>query len=336
MIFNKAAVITDIHFGRRSNDKQANLDNLDFLCWFIDKAKRWGAETCMMMGDWHDNRHSLHVSTLNYSLQGMQMLNDAFKRVFFISGNHDLYFRERRDLSSIEFGKLLPNITLVNEPLTVDDVTFLPWLIGDEAKQMRQLKSRYIFGHLEVPGFKMNQMVEMPDHGGLNAKSFPNQEYVYSGHFHLRQARENVVYIGNAFPFTYSDAWDSDRGCMLLEWGKEPRFEAWPEQPLFRTTTLSALVAEPEKFLCEKASVRVSLDLDLTFEEATYLRDNLVAQYGARRIDLVNVAKQEAESEFDAAVQFRSIDQMVIEGLSAVESVGMDPGLLIEVYKSLA
>lgn len=338
-MFEKCAVFTDIHYGRRANDKQANQDNEDFIRWFIDEAKTWGATTCIVMGDWHDNRHSLHVSTLNYSLRGMTLLSQAFEQVYFIVGNHDIFFRERRDLISVEFGKLYPNLTLINDPLTIGEVTFLPWLIGDEAKKLRQLKSRYIFSHLELPGFKMNQMVEMPDHGGLNARNFPNQEYVFSGHFHLRQSQGNVHYIGNAFPFNYADAWDTERGCMLLAWGKEPLYRAWPEQPTFRTMKLSEMVENPDKFLVEKSSARVTIDLDISFEESTILRDEFCKQFGVRRIDLLNPHKSEADQEFDPNVEereFRTVDQIVIEGLHSVESVGMRPELLVEIYHSLS
>jgi hypothetical protein len=41
-----------------------------------------------------------------------------------------------------------------------------------------------MFGHFELPKFKMNAMVEMPDHGLLNETHFANQTQVFTGHFH--------------------------------------------------------------------------------------------------------------------------------------------------------
>jgi hypothetical protein len=95
----------------------------------------------------------------------------------------------------------------------------MPWLIGDEWKEVSKLKSRYIFGHFELPLFYMNAMVQMPDHGQLQGDHFVNQEYVFTGHFHKRQHNRNIHYIGNAFPHNYADAGDDERGMMLLEWG---------------------------------------------------------------------------------------------------------------------
>ena len=55
---------------------------------------------------------------------------------------------------------------------------------------------------------------------------FEHQEYVFTGHFHKRQVKDNIIYTGNAFPHNFSDAWDDERGWMFLEWGKEPEFFA--------------------------------------------------------------------------------------------------------------
>ena len=52
-----------------------------------------------------------------------------------------------------------------------------------------------MFGHFELPSFYMNAMVQMPDHGELRAEDFKNQSYVFSGHFHKRQHKENYIIL---------------------------------------------------------------------------------------------------------------------------------------------
>lgn len=334
--FTKTMVITDLHFGRSGNNPVANQDNLDFLDWAIDEAKTWGAETCIMMGDWHDNRHQLGVQTMHYSLVGMEKLNDHFKFIFWIPGNHDLLYRDKRDVSSIEFARHLPNIRLLAEPLTVDGVTFLPWLVGDEHKRLRSLKSRYVFSHLELPGFMMNAKVEMPETAHTaNADDFKNMEYVFSGHFHIRQTKGNVVYTGNIMPFNFADNWDDERGIMLLEWGKEPEFRSWPGQPLYRTMALTDLLNNPDRLLRPKLTARISLDLDITYEEAQAIKDTFLVSHGVRKIELVHPTKQDAEQEYQEGVIFQSVDQMIEEGLLSVQSVGLQNDLLVSIYRNL-
>lgn len=337
-LFNKCVTLTDVHFGRSSNSPVANQDNLDFIRWFCEEGKTFGAETCIMMGDWHDNRNQLAVSTMHYSLQGMEMLNEAFKKVIWIPGNHDLLYRDKRDITSVAFATHLPNIEIIREPIVMGDVAILPWLVNDEPKRVKKFKSRYMFGHLELPGFLMNAKVEMPIHAnGVSPDDFKGgAEYVFSGHFHFRQAKENIVYTGNIMPFNFADAWDEDRGMMMLEWGKEPQFKAWADQPTYRTMRLSELLQTPEKVLKDKVTARVTLDMDISYEEAQVIRDEYAKAYGVRKIELMHAAKASvADQDFSQPVAFQSVDQIVIDGLMSVNSEALSKEMLVEIYRSL-
>ena len=143
-----------------SNNPQANEDNLEFLRWAIDEARTWGADHCIMLGDWHDNRHSLGVGTMLASLDGMDLLNDNFEKVWWLPGNHDILNRNSRDAASIEFARWLPNIEIIRDPLIVDDCAFIPWLMPDEHKSLDLRDSRYVFAHLEVAGFFAQRQVD--------------------------------------------------------------------------------------------------------------------------------------------------------------------------------
>ena len=218
-LFKKVACFTDIHFGLKSNSGVHNQDCEDFVDWYIAKAKEEGCDTGIFMGDWHHNRNSLNITTMDYSLRALEKLGQAFDNFYFFPGNHDLYYKDKRDIHSVEFGKYIPGITVVHEPTTIGDVTLCPWLVGEEWKKMKDLTSRYVFGHFELPSFYMNAMVQMPDHGELQRSDLAGPELVFSGHFHKRQHNGNVVYIGNAFPHNFADAWDDERGMMTMERG---------------------------------------------------------------------------------------------------------------------
>jgi hypothetical protein len=335
-LFKKLFFFTDIHFGRHSNSPVSLDDNLDFLKWAIDEAKTQGCDACIFGGDWHDNRHSLHISTLNASIEGLQLLNDAFPVTYFLPGNHDLYYRDRRDVASTEFARYLPNIKLIRNPTTIGEVTLLPWLVGDEHKKIKTKKSRYTFAHLEMPGFMMNAKVEMPDSPhAVQADSFADQDLVFTGHFHMRQVKGNVVYTGNVMPFTFSDNWDDERGMMILEWGKDPQFHAWPGQPLFRTMRLSEMIVDPARYLTRNLTARITLDVDISYDEAQALRDDFVKNFGLRKMELAHQVAQTEEQDFVGDVVFQTVDQIVIDGLMSVSRKGFDPDRLVDIYKGL-
>ena len=125
-MFKKAAVFTDIHFGMRQNSKTHNDDCLGFVKWFCAEATRQGCDTAIFMGDWHHHRATVNVSTLNYTVDAIDYISKHFERFFFIPGNHDLYYREKRDLTSIPFIKNQKNVVLVNDIYTEGDVSLVP------------------------------------------------------------------------------------------------------------------------------------------------------------------------------------------------------------------
>jgi len=335
-LFKRAACFTDIHYGMRNNAKQHNEDCDGFVEWFIDEAKKKDCDTCIFLGDWHHNRASLNISTMKYSLDGLRKLSAAFEKVYVILGNHDLFYRESRDVNSVEFVEELENVVLVRDKLVEGDVAIVSWLVGEEWKKVPKIKTKYMFGHFELPAFKLNAMVEMPDHGGLKGNMFANQDYVFTGHFHKRQVRDNVIYMGNAFPHNFSDAWDDDRGWMFLEWDKEPEFFAWPNAPKYKTITLSTLLDEPEKYLLPKTSAKISLDIDISYEEANFIKDTFVETYDLRDVTLVPVKNTEHETDTGVDLHFETIDEIVVSQLASLDDNGsFDRNVLIEIYNSL-
>lgn len=337
-LFKKVAVFSDIHWGKKNNDRQHNIDCESFTKWFIETAKAKGADTAIFCGDWHDNRHSIHVSTLNYSLSNMERLAEAFDSFYFIPGNHDLYYKEKREISSVSIGRNLGSLKIINDFLHVGGVTFCPWLMGDEWKLVEKYaaKSDYMFGHFELPHFMLNSMVEMPDHGTLNATHFDKvKHWAFSGHFHKRQAKNKICYLGNPFPHNFTDAWDDERGMMFLEWGQEPEFIQWPGAPRYRTLKMSEMLEAPNDFLSEFTYAKVTSDIKLTHDELQFIKETFQAQFSPRKLDIVPGTKQEEEQNFDEDTIFQSVDQIVIEGLLSLDGLTVDKRLLVDLYNGL-
>ena len=334
-LFKKAACFTDIHFGLKSGSRTHNQDCENFVSWFCDTARAHGCETAIFLGDWHHNRSTTDVSTMNYTVSNLEKLSQSFEKVYFILGNHDLFYKDKREINSIEFMRLFPNIVPIRELYTEGDVTIMPWLIGDEWTEVKQLKSRYIFGHFELPHFYMNAMVQMPDHGQLQTGHFQHQELVFTGHFHKRQQKGNVVYIGNAFPHNYADAGDDDRGMMMLEWGGKPEYHSWPDQPIYRTYKLSQIIDRPDELLREKMHCRVTIDLPITFEEANFIKEQFMPQYKLRELMLIP-EKVEVESAVNPIdITFESVDTIVMNQINNIDSDTYDKKLLLDIYNEL-
>ena len=336
-LFKRAAVCTDIHFGLKSNSQTHNEDCLNFIKWFTQKAKEEGCETAFFLGDWHNNRASINIVTLNYSLRALEHLNDNFDRVYFIPGNHDLYYRDKRDIQSVEWAKHLPNVVICNDWLHSGDVIVAPWLVGEDYKRIPKLSAKYMFGHFELPTFYMNAMVQMPDHGDVKREDFTGIEHVFTGHFHKRQTQKNITYIGNCFPHNYADNHDDERGMMVLEWGNDPVYHAWPDQPRYRVYQLSDVLTNTDRLLHKGMHVRVNLDVDISYEEATFIKETFVSTYDLREITLIpqKVTSEDINYDITGNIMFESVDTIVTNQLTNIQSEQYNKTLLLDIYRNL-
>jgi len=334
-LFKNVACLTDVHFGLKHNSRQHNTDCINFIKWFIVEAKKRNSETCIMLGDWHHHRASINVSTLNYSMSALALLNEAFDNMYFIVGNHDLYYKEKREINSIPMASLYSHIHLIDEITKIDDVAIIPWLVGDEWKKVSKIKSKYMFGHFELPRFKMNALVEMPDHNQLQSSHFKHQDYIFSGHFHKRQQSGIIHYIGNPFGHNYADTWDFDRGAMFLKWGGEPEYVNWEDGPRYISMDLSKLLKDPDKYLSATTYAKIELDVDITYEEANFLRETFFDHYDIRELKLLPKQESAGSDTPIGDIKFETVDQIVIESIQTMDQATFNTDKLTQIYNDI-
>jgi DNA repair exonuclease SbcCD nuclease subunit len=272
---------------------------------------------------------------MSYAVESLELLSENFTQTFFILGNHDLFFKDTRDIHSAPWAKHINNVTVIHKPTVIEDVLFCPWLVGTEWKNISKKKGKYVFGHFELPHFFMNAMIEMPNYGEIQLETFKNFELGFSGHFHKRQNQKNMHYIGNTFPHNFADAWDDNRGVCILEWGKEPEFYTWEDQPTFRTLKLSRLIDEAATIIKPKQHLKVVLDIDISYEEASFIKETFMSQYELRELAFLS-EKKVIDLDTSLEVQtFVSVDQIVIEGLNSLESDTFDIKTLTDIYNEI-
>ena len=151
--FGKVAMFTDIHFGKSNHSREHNENCIAFLKWFVKEARAAGCKTAAFLGDYNHTRGSINVTTLNYSYQGLKILSEGFDHYIHITGNHDSYYRDRIDVHSSPYIQEFPNVYLIDCITSFGDTVFVPWLIGEEWKEISSIRQPYVFGHFEFPNF---------------------------------------------------------------------------------------------------------------------------------------------------------------------------------------
>jgi hypothetical protein len=81
---------------------------------------------------------------------------------------------------------------------------------------------------------------------------------------------------------------------------------------------------------------RVNLDIDISYEEATFIKETFIDQYKLREITLIPAKVTDlTEYEMQGNISFESVDQIVTGQLSNIESDKFNKNLLLDIYRNL-
>ena len=342
---HKAAMFTDIHWGKKGNSLEHLQDCTDFMDWFCAQVKNDPTiDHINFLGDWHENRSAINIATLKASLDGARKLNALGLPVFFIVGNHDLYNRHNRDIHSLHHIDELENIIIIDEPVIYEDVgngtLYSPFLFHNEYENLSEALNVPVWcGHFEFKGFIVTgHSVEMPT--GPDAQNYAKPKKIFSGHFHKRQCKSNIVYIGNTFPMDFSDAGDTGRGmCVYDHVTDVGLFYDWEEGPKYQKCTLSALI-DGAYTLKKGGRVRCVVDIEISFEESAKIKQAYMTKFNLREFtleeskDVSNALIYGDDVENDGDI--KSVDDLIMEMLSNIEAPQIDRPLLIQIYQGIS
>lgn len=342
----KAAMFTDIHFGKKNNSEEHNQDCLNFLKWFSEQVKADPEiDHIWFLGDWHEHRAAINAFTLQRSYAGAKILNELGLPVYWLTGNHDLAFRNTRTTYTTEIFEPFENIILINETQVIKEimggVLAIPYLREDEYPTLiEHSKVPVAMGHLELKGFRVSGSSNIMEHGPEAETFFKKQKRVFSGHFHQRQSQGNVEYIGNTFPMDFSDANDTKRGMAVYDFTNDGlEYIDWPDCPKYLKLSLSDVLENPKQTLVKNARVKVDVDTEITFEESNVIREKLQNRYKLREITLeesysIDVKLSEDEEAIEE-LQLETTNEVIMELLRRIKDASVDTDLLLSIYKGL-
>lgn len=349
---DKIAMFTDIHFGAKANSEQHNIDCLNYVEWFCNKVRNdKNVNAVAFLGDWNENRSNINIHTLNYSYLAAKKLNELDIPIFFVIGNHDLYFKKSREIHSVIPFNEFTNFKVIEENTIIKnkghhDVLICPYLFHDEYEDLVQYKDIPVWmGHFEFKGFIVTGTdIRMPT--GPDASQFAGPKQIFSGHFHKRQSYENsnVVYIGNTFPTTFGDAGDSSRGMATYNFNtEETLFYDWEDGPRYIKTKLSDLLNDEsrERILVPNAKVKCIVDIKINFDESNVIKREFLKEYGLREIlfeeaSAIQAAISDTELDLDIDTSgLKSVDDLVMLMLKQIKNKHIDNTVLIRLYQQL-
>ena len=221
----KIALITDQHFGGKSDSKSFN-DYIEkfYTNQFFPYLKENKITTVIDLGDTFDRRKYVNFAILDKVRQYyFDVMRENHIQLHSIVGNHSTYYRNTNGVNS---SKLLyghyDNIEVYPEAKTIsiDDtlITLIPWINSENydktIKFIENSKAQILFGHLEVEGFAMYKNYVAGT--GLKPSIFNRYEFVASGHYHHKSSKGNIHYLGAPYEITWND-YNDPRGFHIFD-----------------------------------------------------------------------------------------------------------------------
>ena len=344
-MLNKAAMFTDLHIGRRGGGIH-NGDCIEYIDWFCDQVRHdRSIDHILFLGDWHQIRNSILIDSLDVSFQCAKKIDQLGLPVYFVVGNHDLFYRHTREIYSTRFMSELDNFIIVDHPKVFRELgpkgaLVSPFAFHHEYEDLRDFLSVPVwFGHFEFKDFVIaGHTTKMQT--GPDPSQFTGPKFIFSGHYHKRQAYRNVVYIGSCFPYDFSDANDHERGMATYEYATETvDFIDWDQCPTFHRIQLSELLDSIDQLkFNSKARIQCIVDVPVTYEEINVIRSTIVEQYNVREITFDETAIQSqliAGSVDQDSVALKTTEEYIAEALDSIESNMIDNDLLKQIYVKL-
>ncbi len=210
----KYAILGDCHMGARNGSNRFSAHfNKFFTDLFYPYLAKHGIKEIIQLGDLFDNRTNLSYKAFHACKQTwFQPLEDLDIKMHVLLGNHDIVHKNTLKINSPELllGEYR-NVIIHNKPTVVGDGLFdlVPWICDenkDEIQEflMRKDHSKYCAGHFEIAGFAMYRGAEA-HHEGMSHGLFDNYDRVFSGHYHHRSEKGNILYTGIPYEITWSD-----------------------------------------------------------------------------------------------------------------------------------
>lgn len=222
----KFVVLGDLHLGARNAspvlcEYQLKYFETELFPYILAN----NITTILQLGDLFDSRKfSNHVILHQWKERFFGFLESHDIEFITLLGNHDVAHKNTLKVNSTSlFLNSYKNIRIIDKPTEFmfnGNVPFLliPWICAentDEVSEMiKETSCIFCAGHFEFAGFEMQKGVSA--HGETDTKDFDKFDLVFSGHFHTRSKKKNILYTGVPYEMTWAD-YDDQKGFHVFD-----------------------------------------------------------------------------------------------------------------------
>ncbi len=188
---------------------------LDYIDYLSTYAQNNNINTIMFLGDILHKANKMKYDTFVPLFKKLEELKQNGFRLYFILGNHDIYTMERDSLIETfsPFGIVIKD----KEIITIDGVDICLCSYTSDQTLVPTVGADYLFTHLSIADFSFDNDMEVKDKSSFKPELFDNYKKVFTGHFHKRQEKHNIEYVGSPYQLSYGEAGDTNKGFVVFE-----------------------------------------------------------------------------------------------------------------------
>lgn len=208
---SKYLIAGDSHWGISGCNQSMIEQNIKVWNYIFEIARDYGVEAIIECGDFLDKRKEIDTNLLD--IINKNVMEKAPCPLYMIVGNHNLYYRDNSLVNNISiFQKMFPHsVTVVDKFTSIGTIDLVPWVnkdnVEDITKKILSSTNLYCVGHFELSGFPFDKVREATVNEERISKSLLSRTYkkVFSGHYHIRSEKDNIMYVGTPHQLTWID-----------------------------------------------------------------------------------------------------------------------------------
>lgn len=340
----KILITSDLHIHPHKQSMKRLQDCLDVLRWALETAKSLGINHVLFLGDLFHDRQKIQVFAYQ---KAFEILRDfPSLDINLLLGNHDLWYYERWDVSSVAPLGAMRHVRVIDRPSTITvaglPIDFLPFTHNPVAVLSDHFpkKSPVLCGHIAVDGAVLNKVygtraevaVEHDaDMVRVGVDLFSGWKRVFLGHYHGEQRLNHVEYVGSPLQLSFNEAHQTKHLVILDAETLETEYV----ENTFSPRHLIINAADISKHDLKDNFVDVCVDTADTVDIVDF-RNEVLAKHKPASLEFREKKKLVEEVRPEIFEKFDLASGDVLDRYLAVEEVGhLDKGRLLKIGRDI-
>lgn len=344
---SKILIFSDIHIDAHKKSKERLQHCLDALEWVFKVATEKKVKDIVFAGDLFQNRQQIDVMTYNLTFDILYKYCKSQFNLFLLIGNHDLWFHDKWDISSVKPFSAIENVTVIDSPgaFTVGGkpIHFLPYT-HTPVEYIKSLLAtatypKILVAHLAVDGAILNTLHKthadvIIEHDGemvkVDASMFAGWDQVWLGHYHgYQKIAPNVEYVGSTLQLSFGEAFQH-KYVILYD------LETGDKEYIKNTISPQHFIIPQEdidKYDIENNFIRIEMK-ERKSSEVLELK-NKVSNQKPGSLEIIQIKQEEEALVKDAKAILVDKDKMLETWVEQAETKEMDKKVLLDIGKEL-